>query len=196
MGNQKKDSATLEKRKRTFEDQCYEAYKFWWSMSRGISQLELLETVSDLDARETEKLASDAAPTETDQEKLVDAAKKQVLSGSVGNLWESRDAFLKNEFLDQRYMAPLFNMMGMSDSLRKFYTNHYIKPTRQPVLAPYWVTIKVDGRYVTQVVATSVDEAKGLAESRFADVNLDPLEVVESECIIIEDAKGNFVWEK
>ena len=196
MGNQKKDSATLEKRKRTFEDQCYEAYKFWWSMSHGMSQLELLETVSDLAAKETEKLASDTAITETDREKLVDATKKQVLSGSVGNLWESRDAFLKNEFLDQRYMASLFNMMRMPDSLRKFYTNHYIKPTRQPVLATYWVTIKVDGRYVTQVVATSVDEAKGLAESRFADVNLDPLEVVGSECIIIEDAKGNFVWEK
>ena len=196
MGNQKKDSATLEKRKRTFEDQCYEAYKFWWSMSHGMSQLELLETVSDMAAKETEKLASDAAITETDREKLVNAAKKQVLSGSVGNLWESRDAFLKNEFLDQRYMASLFNMMGMSDSLRKFYTNHYIKPTGQPILAPYWVTIKVDGRYVTQVMATSVDEAKGLAESRFADVNLDPLEVVGSECIIIEDAKGNFVWEK
>lgn len=196
MGNQKKDSATLEKRKRTFEDQCYEAYKFWWSMSHGMSQLELLETVSDLAAKETEKLASDTAITETDREKLVDATKKQVLSGSVGNLWESRDAFLKNEFLDQRYMASMFNMMRMPDSLRKFYTNHYIKPTRQPVLAPYWVTIKVDGRYVTQVVATSVDEAKGLAESRFADVNLDPLEVVGSECIIIEDAKGNFVWEK
>lgn len=196
MGNQKKDSATLEKRKRTFEDQCYEAYKFWWSMSHGMSQLELLETVSDLAAKETEKLASDAAITETDREKLVNAAKKQVLSGSVGNLWESRDAFLKNEFLDQRYMASLFNMMGMSDSLRKFYTNHYIKPTGQPILAPYWVTIKVDGRYVTQVVATSVDEAKGLAESRFADVNLGPLEVVGSECIIIEDDKGNFVWEK
>lgn len=196
MGNQKKDSATLEKRKRTFEDQCYEAYKFWWSMSHGMSQLELLETVSDLAAKETEKLASDAAITETDREKLVNAAKKQVLSGSVGNLWESRDAFLKNEFLDQRYMASLFNMMGMSDSLQKFYTNHYIKPTGQPILAPYWVTIKVDGRYVTQVMATSVDEAKGLAESRFADVNLDPLEVVGSECIIIEDDKGNYVWEK
>lgn len=196
MGNQKKDSATLEKRKRTFEDQCYEAYKFWWSMSHGMSQLELLETISDLAAKETEKLASDAAITETDREKLVNAAKKQVLSGSVGNLWESRDAFLKNEFLDQRYMASLFNMMGMSDSLRKFYTNHYIKPTGQPILAPYWVTIKVDGRYVTQVMATSVDKAKELAESRFADVNLDPLEVVGSECIIIEDDKGNYVWEK
>lgn len=196
MDNQKNVSATLEKRKKAFEDQCYEAYKFWWSMSHGMSQLELLETVSDLAAKETEKLASDAAITETDREKLVNAAKKQVLSGSVGNLWESRDAFLKNEFLDQRYMASLFNMMGMSDSLRKFYTNHYIKPTGQPILAPYWVTIKVDGRYVTQVVATSVDEAKGLAESRFADVNLGPLEVVGSECIIIEDDKGNFVWEK
>lgn len=196
MGNQKKASATLEKRKKAFEDQCYEAYKFWWSMSHGMSQLELLETVSDLVAKETEKLVSDTETAETDQEKLIATAKNQVLSGSGGNLWESRDAFLKNEFLDQRYMASLFNMMGTSDSLRKFYTNHYIKPTRQPVLAPYWVTIKVDGRYVTQVVATSVDEAKGLAESRFADVNLDPLEVVGSECIIIEDAKGNFVWEK
>lgn len=196
MGNQKKASATLEKRKKAFEDQCYEAYKFWWSMSHGMSQLELLETVSDLVAKETEKLVSDTATAETDQEKLIATAKNQVLSGSGGNLWESRDAFLKNEFLDQRYMYSLFNMMRMPDSLRKFYTNHYIEPTRQPVLAPYWVTIKVDGRYVTQVVATSVDEAKGLAESRFADVNLDPLEVVGSECIIIEDAKGNFVWEK
>lgn len=196
MGNQKKASATLEKRKKAFEDQCYEAYKFWWSMSHGMSQLELLETISDLVAKETEKLVSDTATAETDQEKLIATAKNQVLSGSGGNLWESRDAFLKNEFLDQRYMASLFNMMGMSDSLRKFYTNHYIKPTRQPILAPYWVTIKVDGRYVTQVMATSVDEAKGLAESRFADVNLDPLEVVGSECIIIEDAEGNFVWEK
>lgn len=196
MDNQKNVSATLEKRKKAFEDQCYEAYKFWWSMSHGMSQLELLETVSDLAAKETEKLVSDAATTEADREKLVIAAKSQVLSGSVGNLWESRDAFLKNEFLDQRYMASLFNMMGTSDSLRKFYTNHCIKPTGQPILATYWVTIKVDGRYVTQVMATSVDEAKGLAESRFADVNLDPLEVVGSECIIIEDAKGNFVWEK
>lgn len=196
MGNQKKASATLEKRKKAFEDQCYEVYKFWWSMSRRISQLKLLETVSDLDARETEKLASDAAPTETDQEKLVITAKKQVLSGSVGNLWESRDAFLKNEFLDQRYMTSLFNMMGTTDSIRKFYTNHYIKPTGQPILAPYWVTIKVDGRYVTQVVATSADEAKGLAESKFADADLGPLEVIGSECIIIEDANGNFVWEK
>lgn len=196
MGNQKKASATLEKRKKAFEDQCYEAYKFWWSMSHGMSQLELLETISDLVAKETEKLVSDTATAETDQEKLIATAKNQVLSGSGGNLWESRDAFLKNEFLDQRYMASLFNMMGTSDSLRKFYTNHYIKPTRQPILAPYWVTIKVDGRYVTQVMATSVDEAKGLAESRFADVNLDPLEVVGSECIIIEDAEGNFVWEK
>ena len=196
MGHQKKASATLEKRKKAFEDQCYEAYKFWWSMSHGMSQLELLETVSDLVAKETEKLVSDTATAETDQEKLIATAKNQVLSGSGGNLWESRDAFLKNEFLDQRYMYSLFNMMRMPDSLRKFYTNHYIKPTRQPVLAPYWVTIKVDGRYVTQVVATSVDEAKGLAESRFADVNLDPLEVIGSECIIIEDAKGNFVWEK
>lgn len=196
MGNQKKTSATLEKRKKAFEDQCYEVYKFWWSMSHGMPQLELLETVSDLNAKETEKLASDAAATETDQEELVITAKNQVLSDSNETLRESKDAFLKNEFLDQRYMDSLFNMMGMSDSLRKFYTNHYIKPTGQPILAPYWVTIKVDGRYVTQVVATSVDEAKGLAESRFADVNLGPLEVVGSECIIIEDDKGNFVWEK
>lgn len=196
MGNQKKASATLEKRKKAFEDQCYEVYKFWWSMSRRISQLKLLETVSDLDARETEKLASDAAPTETDQEKLVITAKNQILSGSDKNLRESRDAFLKNEFLDQRYMASLFNMMGMSDSIRKFYSDHYIKPTGQPILTPYWVTIKVDGRYVTQVVATSADEAKGLAESKFADADLGPLEVIGSECIIIEDANGNFVWEK
>ena len=75
MDNQKNVSATLEKRKAAFEDRCYEAYKFWWSMSHGMSQLELLETVSDLAAKETEKLASEAATTEADREKLVIAAK-------------------------------------------------------------------------------------------------------------------------
>ena len=95
MDNQKNVSATLEKRKAAFEDRCYEAYKFWWSMSHGMSQLELLETVSDLAAKETEKLASEAATTEADREKLVIAAKSQVLSGSVGKFMGEQGRILK-----------------------------------------------------------------------------------------------------
>lgn len=191
-----KVSMTLEERKTTFENRCYEAYKLWWMMSHGMSQLELLDAVADLVTKETKKLAPDAAIAETAQKDLADVAKNQVLSGSDGKLWESKDTFLKNEFLDQRYMTALFSIMETPGSLRKFYNNHYIKAAGQPILAPYWVTIKVDGRYITQVTATSTDEAKGLAESKFADADLGPLEVVGSECIIIEDANGNFVWEK
>lgn len=191
-----KVSMTLEERKTAFENRCYEAYKLWWMMSHGMSQLELLDTVTDLAQKEEEKLASDSAIAETAQKDLADAAKNQVLSGSDGKLWESKDMFLKNEFLNQRYMTALFNIMETPNSLRKFYNNYYIKAAGQPILAPYWVTIKVDARYVTQVTAASTDEAKGLAESKFADADLGPLEVVGSECIVIEDANGNFVWEK
>lgn len=197
MSDQKdKVPMTLEERKTNFENQCYEAYKLWWMMTHGMSQLELLDAVTDLTAKEAGRFSSDATMTETDQKELTDAAKNQVLSGSSGNLWESKDIFLANEFPDQRYMNALFNIMETPNSLRKFYNNHYIKAAGQPILAPYWVTIKVDARYITQVTATSTDEAKGLAESKFADADLGPLEVVGNECIIIEDANGNFVWEK
>lgn len=60
-----------------------------------------------------------------------------------------------------------------------------------------FVTIRVDGRYVTEVdMGKTVDETIARAESKFMHVDLGGLDVVESEAVMIEDADGNYIWEK
>ena len=60
----------------------------------------------------------------------------------------------------------------------------------------YWVTMKVEGRHVAHVYAESVEEAKTKATEAYQDADYGPLEDIDMEHTIIEDADGNFVWEK
>lgn len=59
----------------------------------------------------------------------------------------------------------------------------------------YYVTIKVDGRYVAQVEADTIEEARKLGFEEFTTANLNEMEVVKSEGIIVED-EDNIVWER
>ena len=59
----------------------------------------------------------------------------------------------------------------------------------------YYVTIKVDGRYVAQVEADTIEEARKLGLEEFIMANLNEMEVVESEDIIVED-ENDIVWER
>lgn len=59
----------------------------------------------------------------------------------------------------------------------------------------YYVTIKVEGRYVAFVEADSVEEARYLARVEFDTANLDEMEVVDSEDIIVED-EDRIIWER
>lgn len=60
----------------------------------------------------------------------------------------------------------------------------------------YYVTIRVDGRYVAKVEADSVKDAINLAEDEFMTANLNEMEYVESETVMVEDEKGDYVYEK
>lgn len=58
----------------------------------------------------------------------------------------------------------------------------------------YYVTFKVEGRYVAQVEAESIDQAKYFARCEFDTANLNEMEVLDSEEIIVEDDKY-IIWE-
>ena len=58
----------------------------------------------------------------------------------------------------------------------------------------YYVTIAVEGRYVAEVEANSIEEAKELGWCEFEDANLNEMECVGSRPIIVEDEE-DIVWE-
>ena len=59
----------------------------------------------------------------------------------------------------------------------------------------YYVTYRIDARYVVDVVADNIDEAKRLSESAFTDADFGEAFDIDGEPIIVEDENGDFVWE-
>ena len=62
-------------------------------------------------------------------------------------------------------------------------------------MAKYWVTYKVEARYIAEVEADDIEEAKKKAESEYFDADFGVAEDIDGEPIIIEDEAGNYVWE-
>ena len=60
----------------------------------------------------------------------------------------------------------------------------------------YYVTYKIDARFIAEVEADSVEEAKEKAAEQFSDADFGKAEDIDGEPIIVEDEKGNFIWEK
>lgn len=60
----------------------------------------------------------------------------------------------------------------------------------------YYVTIKIDARAVVPVRAISYEEAMQKAKDDFIDLNLNEIEIVESDVILVEDEDGNYAYEK
>ena len=60
----------------------------------------------------------------------------------------------------------------------------------------YYVTYKVEARYVAEVEADNLEEAMEKAESEYIDADFGVAKDIEGEKIIIEDENGNYVWEK
>lgn len=64
------------------------------------------------------------------------------------------------------------------------------------VLSKYWVTRRVDARVVISVEANSIEEALEKSEEKMMDFEFNDLdEIVDDYPIVVEDEKGNFVWE-
>lgn len=60
----------------------------------------------------------------------------------------------------------------------------------------YYITYKIDARYVSEVEADSVEEALKKAEEEYCDADFGEAEDIDGEPIIVEDEDSNFVWEK
>ena len=60
----------------------------------------------------------------------------------------------------------------------------------------YYVTYKIDARYVAAVEADNLEEAMEKAESEYMDADFGVAADIDGEKIIVEDENGNFVWEK
>lgn len=59
----------------------------------------------------------------------------------------------------------------------------------------YYVTLKVDARYVAAVEGNSVDDAINKAKCEFVDCDLNSSEVVGSKVVVVKDESDNIVYE-
>lgn len=60
----------------------------------------------------------------------------------------------------------------------------------------YYVTLRVDARYQTEVQAENVEEAKEKAMSNWFDADIGDLEETEGEIVCVENEEGDFVYEE
>lgn len=189
----KKEITVQEAEMHVFERKCYEAYKLRWMLSHGNTMTELFDTITDIAVESIEDDPLDAATDEASAKALMQNAKETFISdrGFEGSLWASLDEFLHIEFKDVDYMHQLFAMLNDGSDMRKFYDEHY--PSG---LTPYYVTMKVEGRFVAEVFAKNgVSEAKELAVEKYTEADFGPLEDIDGDCIKVEDADGNYLWE-
>lgn len=60
----------------------------------------------------------------------------------------------------------------------------------------YYITYKLDARYVAEVNASSLEEAMEKAEMEYVDADFGEAKDINGEKIIVEDENGSYVWEK
>lgn len=60
----------------------------------------------------------------------------------------------------------------------------------------YYVTYKIDARYVTAVEADSLEEAMKKAEYKYYDADFGEARDIDGEAIMVEDENGNYIFEK
>lgn len=60
----------------------------------------------------------------------------------------------------------------------------------------YYVTYKVEARYIAKVEADNLEEARSKASKEFSDADFGAAEDIDGEDIIVEDENGNYIWER
>ena len=60
----------------------------------------------------------------------------------------------------------------------------------------YYITYKIESRYVAEVEADNLEQAMKKAESEYLDADFGEAEDIDGEMIAVEDEKRNLVWEK
>ena len=60
----------------------------------------------------------------------------------------------------------------------------------------YYVTYKIDARYIAEVEATSLDEAMEKASEKWIEADFGEASDIDGEPIMVEDESGNYLYEK
>ena len=60
----------------------------------------------------------------------------------------------------------------------------------------YYVKYKVEAKYVAEVEADTLEEARKKASEDFSDADFGVAEDIDGEDIVVEDENGNFVWKR
>lgn len=60
----------------------------------------------------------------------------------------------------------------------------------------YYVTFAVDARYMAEVEADSIEEAKEKAEDAFSGADFGEASDIDGELAMIENEDGDYVWER
>lgn len=60
----------------------------------------------------------------------------------------------------------------------------------------YYVTYKVEARYIARVEADNIEEARNKAGEEFFDADFGVAEDIDGRDIIVEDENGNYIWER
>ena len=60
----------------------------------------------------------------------------------------------------------------------------------------YYVTYKIDARYIAEVEADNLEEAMEKGRYEYYDADFGAARDIDAEAIMVEDEYGNFVFEK
>lgn len=60
----------------------------------------------------------------------------------------------------------------------------------------YYVTLRVEARYITKVEANDIDEAKQLAVDNWIGADIGDLEDTTGEVVVIENEARDYIYEK
>ena len=63
-------------------------------------------------------------------------------------------------------------------------------------MADFYVTFRLDARYVAKVKAETLEEAIAKAEDEYLDADFGAAEDIDGYPTIVEDENGNYIWEK
>ena len=60
----------------------------------------------------------------------------------------------------------------------------------------FWVTFRLNARYVAEVAAETKEDALRAAQEKYIDADFGEASDIDGEAIVVEDENGTIVWEK
>lgn len=187
----------LESDELMFEDQCYEMYRLYWMISHGETIQSYLSAIGEIAGTAVEEDPSIAPTNDAEVQNFLDAVEDsfECEHGFHGSLWSSKAEFLQCEFRDAYFMDTLFRLSDDYTKLWRFYQAHYLQSADEDKLSTYYVTFRVEGRYITKAIAKNAEEAIEKATDEYVEANFGELQDIDGNPAIVEDEDGNFVWE-